>query len=501
MKKPFLLGIDLGTTASKAALYRTDGVLISEARVEVPLEHPKPGWAEQSLDDFYHSAAQAVRECLSAAAVPPIAVAGIAFDSQMAGLGAIDDKFRPATRFDSWLDMRCQPYIEELTRKYADRITALTGCPPTCNHGPKMLWWLNERPEEARRIVKFVMPTCYVAGRLAGLSADDAYIDYTFLHFTAAADARKGNWSPELCESLGLDGNRLPRIIEPWTVIGEVQEEPAGAFGLCPGTPVAAGCGDTAAGALGAGVVRPGMLLDTAGTASVLACCTDRFATDLENRALLVMRSVVPGVWNPLAYIGGGGLALRWFRDQFSGSDYEVMFQEADRAPAGCDGLLFSPHLGGRICPSAPWMRGAWLGFSWGHSKAHFIRAIAEGVAYEYAYYLHILRSLWPEQQLSEARVIGGGAQSPVWNQIKADVLNVPFRRVMRAESATWGSAMIAGRACGAVTNLGEAALTCSPLEESLHRPNLLLRETYDRAISRYLGWQKTLEKGFEQHA
>ena len=117
---------------------------------------------------------------------------------------------------------------------------------------------------------------------------------------------------------------------------------------------MAAGCGDTAAGALGAGVVRPGMLLDTAGTASVLACCTNRFGADLENRALLVMRSVIPGVWNPLAYIGGGGLALRWFRDQFSGGDYDAMFQEANQAPAGCDDLLFSPHLGGRVCLPPP---------------------------------------------------------------------------------------------------------------------------------------------------
>jgi len=243
------------------------------------------------------------------------------------------------------------------------------------------------------------------------------------------------------------------------------------------------------------------MLLDTAGTASVLACCTDRFAADLKTRALVVMRSVIPGVWNPLAYIGGGGLALRWFREQFSGGDYAAMFDEVDRAPAGCDGLIFSPHLGGRICPAAPAMRGAWLGFSWGHTRSHFIRAIAEGVAYEYAYYLRILQSLWPEQQLLEVRVIGGGAQSPTWNQIKADVLDVPFRRVLRAESATWGSALIAGRACGLIPDLAEAALTGSPVEGSCYRPDPSLRGTYDLATSRYLEWQRALERGFEQYA
>jgi xylulokinase len=122
-------------------------------------------------------------------------------------------------------------------------------------------------------------------------------------------------------------------------------------------------------------------------------------------------------------------------------------------------------------------------------------------IPYEYAYYLSILRSLWPEQQLLEARVIGGGAQSPVWNQIKADVLNLPFRRVMRAESATWGSALIAGRACGVIGDLAEVALTGSPVEESWHQPDPALRETYDRAISRYLAWQRVLEEGFKQYA
>jgi xylulokinase len=177
------------------------------------------------------------------------------------------------------------------------------------------------------------------------------------------------------------------------------------------------------------------------------------------------------------------------------------MFAEIERIPAGCDGLLFSPHLGGRICPAAPAMRGAWLGFSWSHSRAHFARAIAEGVAYEYAYYLRILRSLWPEQELVEARVIGGGAQSAVWNQIKADVLDVPFRRVKRAESATWGAALIAGKACGIIQDLAEAACSDAAVESTACQPTASLRPMYDDAIARYVIWQRMLKEGFERHA
>src|ERR1039458_7699806 len=458
-ERRLLLGVDLGTTGTKAALYDADARLISEGRAEVPLYHPKPGLVEQNLEDFYQSAVVAIHQCMSSCGVDPSQVAGLSFDSQMAGVGAIDEDFKPAMRFDSWLDWRCQPYIDEMIRQCGDRMTELTGCPPSVNHGPKMLWWAHEQPADYARIAKFVMPSCYVAGRAVGLRADEAFIDYTFLHFTGASDAAAGTWSEELCGMLGIDRQRLPRIVEPWTVVGELLPEAAREFGLKAGTPVAAGCGDTAAGAVGAGAVRLGVLLDTAGTASVLACCTDRFVADTCHRALMVMRSVVPGIWNPLAYVGGGGLALRWYEQGFAdhaecdpGSEvYDDLFASAMEAPAGCEGLMFSPHLSGRICPAASEMRGAWIGFSWRHTRKHFFRAIAESIGYEYAGYLRILRELVPELCLTEARVIGGGAKSEAWNQIKADILSVPYQQLARKECATWGSALVAGKASGVI--------------------------------------------------
>ena len=493
-KKPYLLGVDLGTSATKAALYTTDGSLVVEASREVPLYYPRPGVVEQENDDFYTSAAQAVRACLEQSGIDPRQVAAIAFDSQMAGVGSVDEDFRPATRFDSWLDMRCQPYIEQIDREAGSLVTRLTGCPPTCDHGPKMLWWKHEAPEEYRRVAKFVMPAGYVAGRMAELNADQAFIDYTFIHFSGFSDAQAGAWSAELCGRLGMDMEKLPRIVEPWQVVGEVRDQAARDFGLAPGTPIAAGAGDTAANALGAGIVQAGMLFDVAGTASVLAGCTGSFVADEQHRALLTMRSVIPGLWNPLAYIGGGGLALRWFRDQFynprlgppqqsvddapSVDDvYDAMTAAAGQIAPGADGLLFSPHLGGRICPSAPAMRGAWIGFSWGHTQAHFFRAILESVAFEYAFYLKILQENLPDLALLEARVVGGGARSAVWNQIKADVLGVPYQRLQRAEFGTWGSALIAGKAAGLFPDLAEtAALHAQPAGAPL-QPNPTCRD------------------------
>ena len=508
MNDKYLIGVDLGTSATKAALYRPDGTLVAEASAEVPIYYPKPGVVEQENDDFYRTAAKSVLECLSASGVDPRAVAAIAFDSQMAGIGSIDDDFRPATRFDSWLDMRCQPYIEQVARAHGPLVTRLTGCPPTCDHGPKMLWWKHEQPQEYGRIAKFVTPAGYVAGRMAGLKADRAFMDYTFIHFSGFSDARAGTWSSELCGLLGMDIEKLPQIVEPWRVVGEVQPEAARDSGLAPGTPIAAGAGDTAANALGAGVVRAGMLFDVAGTAAVLAGCTDRFVADEKNQALLTMRSVVPGLWNPLAYIGGGGLALRWFRDQFFNAShgvsqpaqndlYDRMSALAASVAPGCDGLFFSPHLGGRICPAAPGMRGAWVGFSWGHTQAHFFRAVLESVAFEYAYYLRILRDLLPDLKLFQARIAGGGARSSEWNQIKADVLGVPYQPLTRGELGTWGSALIAGQAVGLFTNVAETAYAAAGADGRLVQPRPEAVKVYEPLADQYIAWQRTLHQAF----
>jgi xylulokinase len=507
MPKKYLMGVDLGTSATKAALYQIDGKLISDASIEVPLYHPKPGVVEQENEDFYRSAAQAVHSCIASSGIEPKAIAAIAFDSQMAGVGLIGDDYRPVARFDSWLDMRCQPYIEWMDQEAGDRVTQLTGCPPTCDHGPKMLWWKNEAPEVYQHTAKFVMPGAYVAGRIAGLSAEQAFVDYTYIHFSGFSDGQSGAWSDELCDRFGLDKVKLPRIIDSSAIIGEVLDGPAKEFGLAPGTLIAAGAGDTAANALGAGIVHPGMLFDVAGTAAVLAGCTDRFLVDTKNRALITMRSVIPGLWNPLAYIGGGGIALRWFRDQFFNHArgeslpipekdlYPQMISLVEKIPPGSEGLFFSPHLGGRICPSSPGMRGSWMGVSWLHTQAHFTRSILESIAYEYAYYLKILRQALPELVLVEARVVGGGARSEFWNQIKADVLNVPYQKLKGSEFGTWGAAMIAGKAAGLINDLATHAEQTAILNGSPFLPHKETHALYTPLIEKYIAMEETLER------
>lgn len=505
MTKKYLIGVDLGTSGTKAALYQVDGKKCAEASTDVPLYYPKPGMVEQDNLDFFNTAAWTVKRCIAQSGIDPKEIAAIAFDSQMAGVGLVDEDFKPVARFDSWLDMRCQPYIELIDTECGDLVTKLTGCPPTCDHGPKMLWWKNEQPEIYKRTSKFVMPGTYVAAQMAGLKSDQAFIDYTYIHFSGFADAERGQWSEELCSRFGLDLHKLPEIVEPWKVIGEVKDSTTKQFGLAAGTLIAAGAGDTAANALGAGIVMPGVIFDVSGTASVLASCTDQYVADSTHRALLTMRSVIPGLWNPLAYIGGGGLALRWFRDQFFNTQrgitlpndeslYAEMIELAENVPPGSEGLFFSPHLGGRICPSNANMRGAWVGVSWSHSQAHFFRAILESIAYEYAYYLRILREMLPELKLIEARVVGGGAKSEKWNQIKADVLGVPYQRLRGNEFGTWGAAMIAGKAAGVISDLAEHAKRTVFPDGVPSQPDHVRHNVYKPIVKKYIEMESMID-------
>jgi len=434
---------------TKAALFDRDGMLIGQGFESSRLIRTGQGAVEQDLEEVYIETAAAVKRCFSSTSEDPNHVAALSIDGQMAGVCGIDEDWMPATPYDSWLDTRCDPYVKKMMDQAGDRIIQLSGGPASFNHAPKILWWKNERPEIYSRVSKFVMPSVYVAGKMAGLKSEQAWIDYTFLHFSCLSDLIGKQWSQDLCSTFGVDIRRLPKILNPWDCIGKLSEKEAGAFGLVPGIPIAAGCGDTAATVLGGGIVRPGMAIDVAGTASCLITCTDRFTPDVKHRTVMWPRGVIPGLFTPIAYINGGGLNLEWFKDQFGQTNFQELDRLAEALEPGANRLLSIPHLGGRVCPNDPHLRGLWMGFSWNHRKEHFYRSLLESIAFEYAFYLKIQRDLQPEQQFEEVRVIGGGAKSRVWNQIKADVLQIPYVRLEQEEFATLGGAIIGGRMVG----------------------------------------------------
>jgi xylulokinase len=345
---------------------------------------------------------------------------------------------------------------------HGERVTALSGCPPTYSHGPKILWWQRERPEMFARVARFVVPGAFVAGRLCGLPGDQAYVDRTYLHFSNLSDTAAATWSGELLDTFGIDGAVLPRIVDPLDVVGEVTPAAAEATGIPAGVPVAAGAGDQTAASLGAGVTRPGEAFDSAGTASVFAICTDTFAPDVEHQTLMATHSVIPGTFIALAFINGGGLALRWFRDEVAGISGDDAYVRLDRLAAGVEpgagGLLWFPHLQGRVLPPQPHARGAWVGLTAGHTHAHLFRALLEGIAYEYAVWADLATMGGQRTPLTEARVLGGGAGSRLWNQIKADVLGISWVPTRRQECGVLGDALIAAAATGHVSDLAATA-------------------------------------------
>jgi xylulokinase len=231
------------------------------------------------------------------------------------------------------------------------------------------------------------------------------------------------------------------------------------------GTPIAAGSGDQPAGFLGAGIVEPGMAIEVAGSTSVFSACTGEFNPDVEQRKVVIMNAVLPDLYYPLSYVNGGGVVLRWFRDQLMLCGQEAAegaevnrFDDLDEksrgiAP-GSGSLYFIPHFSGRSCPNQPEVRGGWIGLNWTHTYLHMYKAILEAIAYDhYGAYSRML-TLFPELNIRSIHVTGGGAGNSVWNKLKADVLNVPYLQLERTEYATLGSCLIAGRAVGAVKDL-----------------------------------------------
>ncbi len=500
MAGDYLIGVDLGTSAVKTTLFDGEGRALAAAVRAAPLHQPAPGIAEQSGDAFYAAALATIREVVDKSGASPTAVAAIAFDGQMAGAIAIDRAGSTLTPwYPSALDNRYQPYVAAMQARVGDELVARNGALPFL--APRLLWWQDQQPALYRRIHKVLLLAPYVAGRMGELDADDAFIDPSYLTWSGVSDTAQRRWSLELAEACGIPLARLPRIVDATSVVGRLSAAAGAACGLAAGVPLVAGAGDQVAGFLGAGLVELGQLVDVAGTFPVLATCLDSFFADTRAGMLQPLAGPLGADhWYPMMYISGGGLTHRWYRDQFGGAEmaqaaqgqaepgqsaYAKLDAAAAQVAPGAQGLLFIPHLVGRACPSDPDVRGAWIGFTWTHTRAHFYRAVLESIAYDYAAALAVVRAYVPDVQFSEVRVIGGGAESDVWNQIKADVLGVPYVRLARADVAALGCALLAGAAVGMYPNLAAAARRFSPTGERVE-PRAAQHEQYSAYVEAY---------------
>lgn len=504
LSKELLLGIDLGTTGTKASLYDINGKLIFQAYEESILSYPEAGWVEQRLEDIYASAINCIREIINNNREKSKFITAVAFSSQMSGIGMIDQDWNPVAHYDSWLDTRCEESFAEMN-EIGDLITKYSGCPPTYAHLAKIIWWKNNHPDIFKKTYKFIVPSAFVAGKMADLKADEAYIDYTFLHFTGLTDNNRKKWSEEILSYFQIPLEKMPKIVSPTEIIGEISQQAAIKTGLTEGTPIVAGAGDTAMASLGAGVVSPGNIFDSAGTASILSLCLKEFMPDVENQVVLASHGAVPNTYNALSFINGGGLNLRWFRDEFAEYEQEkakilnketfhLLDDAIKNVDPGSNKSIFIPHTQGRVLPPDSMVRGLWTGFTWGHNKIHMYRSILESVAFEYAYYLQIVEKLHPTIKFNSVRVVGGGAKSKIWNQIKSDVLNIPYSTIDRSEVGTWGTAMIAGKGIGIYEDLQEVAERTTVIKETIYP-----REDYHQFYLSYIDVYREILEGYQK--
>ena len=503
----YLLGIDIGTSGTKSLIIDTDknGAVVGSATVEYPLYTPKPLWAEQNPEDWWQAVAASVRKAVDNAGIKGGDIRGIGLSGQMHGAVFLDSQDRVLRPSILWCDQRTAAECDWITQTVgAERVIELISNPVLTGFtAGKIVWLRNNEPDIYAKVAKVLLPKDYIRLRLTGEYATEV----SDASGTALFNVKQRKWSYEMLDAVGIPSEWMPNVYESPEVSGHLTPQAADEIGLSAGTPVVGGGGDQAAGAVGSGVVRTGIISSTVGTSGVVFAFADEPVVDPKLRVHTFCHAV-PGRWYTMGASLAGGMSLRWFRDQFYNTRrgrplttendlYAEMIAEALKAPPGCDGLFFSPHLGGRICPAAPEMRGAWLGFSWGHTQAHFIRAVLESVAYEYAFYLSILRELVPDLQWQEARVAGGGARSPAWNQIKADVLGVPYRALQGSEFGAWGSALIAGKAAGLFTDLAAMAEEHARLIEPGYPPEPERQAFYASRVEQYIRWQELLDWGF----
>jgi xylulokinase len=455
------LGIDVGTGGSRAVIIDETGRVVASATIEhAPFASPQTGWAEQDPRDWWRATTEAVRAVLTSGGLRAEEIGCIGLTGQMHGAVLLDERdevLRPAI---IWCDGRTETQCRALTELIgAEQLIQLVMNPALAGFTlPKLLWVREVEPALWARVRSVLLPKDYVRLRLTG----DRATDVADASGTLLFDVRQRRWSAEMLDRTELDASLLAQVYESQEVAGRVSAAGAAATGLRAGTPVAAGAGDQAAGAVGMGIVRPGAVSATIGTSGVVFAATDRPALDPQGRVHTFCHAV-PGRWHVMGVTQAAGLSLRWFRDRFGvsadyqgGDPYEQLTAEAGTAPPGAEGVLWAPYLMGERTPHLdPRARAALVGLTASHTRAHIIRAILEGVAFSLRDTLTIFAEM--NVPVETIRLGGGGARSNLWQQIQAEVYGHSVELVEADEGAAYGAALLAGVGGGTWASVDQA--------------------------------------------
>lgn len=473
------VGIDVGTSGTRAIVIDATGRILGAATAEYPLHTPKPLWAEQDPGDWWRAATQVMRQAIVASGVTPREIACVGLTGQMHGTVFLDEQnavIRPAML---WCDQRTDAECAWITA----RVGAVRLAELTCNlaltgfSAPKIVWLREHEPAAYARLRKVLLPKDYLRFLLTGEFATEV----SDASGTLLLDVPRRQWSAEILEKLTIDRRWLPEVDESTVVTGRVSAAGAAATGLAEGTPVVGGAGDQAAGGVGNGIVRSGGVSATIGTSGVVFAFAERPIRDARGR-LQTFCHAVPGAWHVMGVTQAAGLSLRWFRDNFGAPEsavgrwagvdpYELLATEAAQVPPGAEGLLFLPYLMGERTPHLdPHARGVLFGLTARHDRRHVVRAVLEGVAFSLRDSLEIIRQLGIA--VDDVRLSGGGARGAVWRQILTSVFGQRGTILSAGEGPAFGAALLAAVGVGHFGSVAEASdATLGVADEVLPEP------------------------------
>lgn len=451
----YFIGIDSSTTATKAILIDEAGTVLGVASSEYTYETPQPLWSEQDPDLWWRATINSIQQVIRTTAVAPQAIKGIGLTGQMHGLVLLDKQgqvLRPAIL---WNDQRTQAQCDEIRHRLGkERLVQITGNDALTGFtAPKILWVQEMEPEINAQIAHILLPKDYVRFKLTGQYG----MDRAGGAGTGLFDVRQRTWSPDVLAALAIDADWLPETFEGTAVTGTITPSAAKLTGLAVGTPVMAGGGDQAAGAVGVGAVEAGIVSLSLGTSGVVFATTDTPAIEPNGR-LHAFCHAVPDKWHLMGVMLSAAGSLRWFRDTVAPTqDFSDLTAVATNIPAGSDGLLFLPYLTGERTPHPdPLARGAFIGLTVRHTLPHMTRAVLEGVSFGLRDSFELMKEAGLAQ-INQVRISGGGSKSPLWRQILADTFNNEIVSVNTTEGAAYGAALLAATGAGAFDNVAEA--------------------------------------------
>ncbi|PID58267.1 xylulokinase [candidate division KSB3 bacterium] len=452
----YVLGIDVGTSSTKTVLLSENGDVVAVGQQAYDFDTPQPGWAEQDPEMWWDAAKSAIAQVLRSSSVAPQTIQAIGFSGQMHGpvfLDAAGRSIRPAI---IWADQRSTAECRKIYDTLGKDGLYKTVCNPVDSGfmAATLLWMKAHEAEHYAQIDTLLLPKDYVKFRLSGERVSDP----SDAGGTSLYDVRARTWSTTLCDQLGISSELFPAVRASQEIIGRVSHAAAAESGLAPGTPLVNGGNDQTMGALASGAIEEGPVMLAIGTGGTLFTTIDSVVVDPELR-MHTYPHCLPDKWHLLGAILAGGLNFKWFRNILKGADvlsYDDMTSEAATVAPGSEGVVFLPYLAGERTPHMDsFARGVLFGMTVRHTRAHLIRAIMEGVVFAMRDCLELFKGL----NVRPERIIaaGGGAQSPLWRQIQADVLGLPLATVKTPEKSATGAAMLAGIGTGLFTSFEEA--------------------------------------------